>query len=101
MTIFRDSWRCENGTLVVSEDPVARTSVANPHLCVAPPLLGVVGCIDSIKERLLFVEVSAVHRIVEPHHPLRASAMPADLEHHRLHWNILSAFNHLMKGDCR
>jgi hypothetical protein len=46
-----------------------------------PGLVGIARCIDGIRERLIFV----VDRPVEPHHPLPASIVLADVKLHYVH----------------
>jgi hypothetical protein len=59
--------------------------IANPDLCVVPCSLNVAGGIDSVEERLLFIDVSAVGRMVKTDHPAPASTMTTHFEAHQLH----------------
>jgi hypothetical protein len=59
--------------------------ILKPHLRLRTGLAGVSGCIDGIGKRLIFIEVSAINRIVKAHHPSPASIVPVDVKLHYLH----------------
>jgi hypothetical protein len=68
-----------------SYDALRPGFIANPNLRVAPYPLNVAGGIDSVEERVLLVDVSAVGRMVEADHPAPASTMTAHFEPHQFH----------------
>jgi hypothetical protein len=58
--------------------------ILEPYLHFAAGLAGVAGRVDGIRESLMFIEVSAVDRIVEPNRPSSGSIVPADVKLHSL-----------------